>query len=359
MRNSTKKAFLTLVRLGIFRVDAAVFIDDVDWEEVKALAEKQGLSGVVLDGVERLSGQRRPPKQFLLRWIGEVLQREQVYIVQEKAAAEMALLFLQNNIRTYVLKGTVVAACYPNPNHRRSSDMDCFLLPIDTDGPDVWEKGNKLMEQAGFKVKRNYYKNSTIYLPGLTVENHRFITPFRGNNRLKKFEKLLQSMIKTDKGEDKFEGTCLCRPPVMVTALFLIEHAYSHFLHEGLTWRHVLDWMLFRRKHKVEIDWNTFDALIDEFGFRKFYDSYYKLGEYMLGLVTESDLTDQDNRMFEDVWDDLDLHDSYLGLKGKLALAGNTWRARWKYRYFSEISVLHALWIQVKGVLFMKNPQLQ
>ena len=41
----------------------------------------------------------------------------------------------------------------------------------------------------------------------------------------------------------------------MVTALFLIEHAYSHFLHEGLIWRHVLDWMMFSGKHKDEIDW--------------------------------------------------------------------------------------------------------
>jgi hypothetical protein len=42
----------------------------------------------------------------------------------------------------------------------------------------------------------------------------------------------------------------------------------------------------------------------------------------------------------------------------KLALAGNTWRARWKYRLFAEISWLQALWIQVKGVLFEMAPKL-
>lgn len=39
----------------------------------------------------------------------------------------------------------------------------------------------------------------------------------------------------------RFGGTWLYRPPVMVLALFLIEHAYSHFLHEGLIWPMALD----------------------------------------------------------------------------------------------------------------------
>lgn len=66
----------------------------------------------------------------------------------------------------------------------------------------------------------------------------------------------------------------------------------------------------------------------------------------------------QDKRMLEDVWAELDVHDTVRGIKGKLALAGNTWRARWKYKYFSNISMTQALWIQVKGFLFEKRPKL-
>ena len=144
----------------------------------------------------------------------------------------------------------------------------------------------------------------------------------------------------------------------MVTALFLIEHAYSHFLHEGLTWKMVLDWMMFRRKHNEEIDWVVFDEFVDELGFRKFYDSYYRLGQYLLGELNEECLNTQDKKMLDDVWSELDVHETVKGVKGKLALVGNTWRARWKYQYFSEDSMLKALWIQVKGVLFVKNPTL-
>ena len=165
-------------------------------------------------------------------------------------------------------------------------------------------------------------------------------------------------MFRQDGGEDRFADTWLYRPPVMVSALFLIEHAYSHFLHEGLTWRLVLDWILFSRRHRDEIDWAVLDAKIDEYGFRKFYDSYLRLGKFLIGELGEDGLSENDRMMLDDIWAPLDLHEDVHGLAGKLALAGNTFRARWKYRHFTDITWLKALWIQVKGALFDKNPKI-
>ncbi len=348
--------FLDLVRLGIgcqIKNPPA----NPDWIALKDLAEKQGLLAIVIDGIEQLPESSRPPKELLFQWIGLVMQSETTYAIQQKTASEMAVLFHNNYIKTYVLKGAVIAECYQKPEHRISSDMDCFLSPDNSDF-DAWALGNGIIKANGFETDTAFYKNSTFYLPGLTVESHRFLTPFRGNKRLKQLEILLQGMLQGDKGEDIFAETWLYRPPVMVTALFLIEHAYSHFLHEGLSWRHILDWMLFSRNHKAEIEWNTFEAFINEFGFRKFYDSYYHLGQYLLGEAYEEELSKSDKRMLDDVWTELDLHETVRGFKGKLALVGNTWRARWKYRYFSEDSMLKALWIQVKGFIFIKEPQL-
>lgn len=350
------ESFLSFVRLGI-GLPLQEIPEAVDWNSLRELAEKHGLAAVVLDGIDKIPLERRPQKKDILQWIGLTIQQESQFTVQQKASIELALLFHENGIRTYVLKGGVVSECYPKPEHRVSTDFDCFLLPLVGDS-DVWDAGNDIVSLNGYDVKKDYYKNSTFYIPGLTVENHRFLTPFRGNKSLATLERILQSLLRQDKGDDLFDGTWLYRPPVMVSALFLIEHAYSHFLHEGLTWRHVLDWMLFRKKHEREIDWNEFDICINRVGFKKFYDSFYKLGYYLLGDVDENALSCEDKMMLADVWADLDLHESLNGIRGKLLLAGNTWRARWKYRYFSEISMLHALWIQIKGVLFINEPTL-
>lgn len=357
--SNSQKAFLDLVRLGIgVRSPEVVHIDSqINWNEIQAIADKQGLSAIVLDGIEKLPFDIKPPKVELLQWIGEVLQSETLYATQQKAAAEMALLFKEKSIRTYVLKGEVIAECYPRPEHRSSVDVDCYLLGEKED-VDAWTTGNKMVKAQGFEVDTDFYKNSTFFLPGLTVENHKFLTPFRGDKRLKRLEIMLQAMLHEDKGEDWFEGTSLYRPPIMVTALFMIEHAYSHFLHEGLTWRQVLDWALFSRKHKNGIDWVAFDALNEEFGFQLFYHTYNQLGNYLLGEIAAEDLNEQDKRMLDDVWADLDLNETNKGVKGKIAMAGNTIKARWKYKYFTDMTMPYALWVRIKGFLFVRHPSL-
>lgn len=381
MFTNLQESFIQLVRLGIgiSRTDVAAITDRVDWTQMKALADAQGLTAVVLDGLSEMRNRRinlfghkddvreqwLPSHELMLQWIGQVQYWENVTAAQQKSAEKMAELFYKNNIGTYVLKGRVVSECYPIPSHRVSVDMDCFLRKVNEEGcliqdshEEAWTYGNELIEAEGYKVQRDFYKNSKYQLQNLTVENHRYLTPFRGNKTLMMLETVLQMMMNNDKGEDRFEGTMLYRPPVMVSTLFLIEHAYSHFLHEGLTWKMVLDWMMFRKKHQSEIDWNVFNARIDEFGFRRFFDSYNRLGLYLVDELNYDNLTFRDILMLNDIWADLDVHETVRGWKGKLHLAGNTWRARWKYHYFSELSMFQALWIQTKGFLFDKHPEL-
>ena len=399
--NTTYATFLQLVRLGIGTSKDAEIPKEVDWVALKALADRQGLSAVVLDGLNTDGANLTDtmPLQMKLEWIGEVLQGEQVYKLQHEVAKDMSNLFHNNAIRTYVLKGDVIAECYPKPEHRVSVDLDCFLVEETSSkihvsgskGFDAWSLGNDLIRSKHFDVKTDFYKNSTFDISGVVVENHQYMVPFRGNERLEKLERFFQEQFKefnslSSLRDQEFENsrirdTWLYRPPVMVSALFLIEHAYSHFLHEGLTWRMVLDWVLFRKKHKDEIHWGDFEALIDEYGFRMFYDVFSEIGQEVFNdssRILETFGTSDQGRarelenptskgskvaklkgmMLNDIWAPLDVHETVRGWRGKLALAGNTWRARWKYRYFTDMNWMKALWIQAKGVLFEKHPTL-
>ena len=353
-------SLLSLVRLGLGKDASCPPVQD--WRPIIEAAEPQGMSAVAFDGYAKAlaSGQVsvEMPKAVNKKWAASVLNLEESFITREGIASGMALIFAAEGIRTYVLKGFVVSECYPAPHHRVSVDMDCFLVPASGDGSDVWEKGNMLMEKNGFGVSRGFYKNSTFMLPGLTVENHKFLTPFRGNKRLERLEMLLQRMLRSDSGSDKIAGAELYRPPVMVSALFLVEHAFSHFLHEGLTLRHILDWVMFSRRHAADLDWPQFNAFVDEFGFRRFYDAYVHVGEYVMGDRPYDSLTPPEQRMMDSVWEGLDLHETVKGVRGKLNLVGNTLRAGWKYRLFSPISMVRALWIQVKGVVFLRRPRM-
>ena len=70
-------------------------------------------------------------------------------------------------------------------------------------------------------------------------------------------------------------------------------------------------------------------------------------------------LRPNDRLMMADVWALLDLHKSLHGVKAKFQLAGNYWRARWKYKYFTDMNWLRALTEWVTGAVFDRQPKLR
>ena len=356
-----REFLLNLLRASLLGETGFSVPDTVNWSVLIDEANRQNVSVIASDGLQKLfdaglysvSGDKEE-RRTKARWFAKTMKYEQRYANQVTAAKRMGERLASTGIQTVILKGFTVSECYPVPAHRYSADLDCFLIK-DGEHLEAYELGNRVMEEHGVKVGRGYYKNSSFDIPGAHVENHKFCTPFRGNDTLRRFERLLQELILA--GPLCMLGdTGLLAPPPLASALFLTEHAYSHFLHEGLNLRHVLDWMMFRRQHASDVDWTAFDGYVDEFGFRRFYDAYVHLGEYVLG--TRESLTPVEQRVMDSVWAGLDLHDSVKGVAGKLRLVGNTLRAGWKYREFSPISMARALWIQVRGVLVGRNPEL-
>lgn len=122
----TKEAFLTLVRLGIGN-PASKLTQRVDWPAIQELATKQGLYALVLDGVEKLPAEQRPPQELLLEWIGEVLQGyEYRYDAYKQAIAEMAGFYNLHGFKMMVLKGYACSLNWPKPNHRPCGDIDIW-----------------------------------------------------------------------------------------------------------------------------------------------------------------------------------------------------------------------------------------
>lgn len=359
-----RQFLLTLLRANL--VSSAEELqspETLDWSVLISEADRQGVSVLASDGLQRLydagiyeAHDEREVRRLKARWFGKTMKYEHRYAGQVDAAKKMGEWLASTGIQMVVLKGFTVSECYPVPGHRYSADLDCFLIK-DGEHLEAYELGNRVMEEHGVKVNRRYYKNSSFDIPGLHVENHKFCTPFRGNKTLTRFERLLQGML-LDGPLTPIGDTGLLAPPTLASALFLTEHGYSHFLHEGLTLRHILDWALFRRRHASDIDWARFDACCAEFGFGRFLSSIDAVGEYVLGQRSFEDLAPIDRRFLADTWKGPSFDHEKKGLRARIFLAGNTLRAAWKYRHYSNISMVHALWIQVKGFFFMRRPEI-
>ena len=201
------ETFLRLVRLGIGHTDKSGFkfqdssFKSVDWERLKALADAQGLSAVVLDGMNSLPLKSLDaygmPQMLRLEWIGEVLQNyEARYKAYEKAIGSLAGWYNEHGFKMMVLKGYACALDWPRPEHRPCGDIDIWLFGAQKEADEVLshtdftDNTDKIAGQArneGFRVQNqsrirelenrvvidNSHHHHTVFeWQGFTVENH-------------------------------------------------------------------------------------------------------------------------------------------------------------------------------------------
>ena len=316
-----QKIFLRLVRLGIGCANEndnvndnldPVFWSGVDWEAVLALAERQGLSAVVADGIECLPKEARPPKPVMLQLIGSVLQNyEYRHELYRRAIAELAGFYNSHGFKMMVLKGFACALDWPKPEHRPSGDIDIWQFGQQKEADEVLanmdftnytDKGSregsksiKYLPKNRIEIDNSHHHHTVFYWGDFMVENHYdFINVHarRSNARLEKIFKELgdaSHILETCGTSDQARasendnrgmkipsvdvyGERVYLPSANLHGLFLIRHAVAHFAAAEITLRQVLDWAFFMEKHGNEVDWSWLTDVLAEFGLRRFFD---------------------------------------------------------------------------------------
>lgn len=257
--------FTNLVRLGIGH-QAESPIEPVDWDAIEALAERQGLSAVVLDGINRLPEAVRPPKIMLLQWIGEVVQGyEQRYVEYRKAIDSLAMFYTAHGFRMMLLKGLTCGLDWPRPEHRPYGDIDIYLFG------QYKEADAALFHELGIKVDNSHHHHTVFQWQGFTVENHYDFVNVHVH--VHESSRELESIFKRLANKDD----CLpltaygLMPPANLHALFLVRHMVSHFTGSNITLRQVLDWAFFVEKHSKEVDWGWLEGLLDKYHMKAFF----------------------------------------------------------------------------------------
>lgn len=260
--------FLQLVRLGIGTGTVSSFKiqSSIDWTAIKDLAEKQGLSAVVLDGIGKLPEGQRPPKLVLLEWIGETLRGYECrYEQYRKTIGEMAALYNAHGLKMMVLKGFACSLDWPRPEHRPCGDIDIWQFGC-------YREGDKLVaSEKGIEIDSSHHHHTVFYWGEFMVENHYdFINVFarKANARI---EKIYKALGQDDSYYVEVEGERVYFPSPNLHALFLMRHLVSHFTGAYISLRQVLDWAFFVEKHGKDVDWVWLDSVLEEFGMEEFY----------------------------------------------------------------------------------------
>lgn len=280
MSSGNSQAFLSLVRLGINHQANPVKI--YDWACIKALADEQGLSAIIIDGIEKLPESQRPPKELTLQWIGEVMQNyEYRYSDYERAIGDLAGFYEKHGIKMMVLKGYGLSLNYPNPKHRPCGDIDTWNFGEQKKADDVMSK------ELGISVDNSEHHHTVFNWKNYMVENHydMLITAATKINR--QLEPILKELAMDDKKTIEINGETVYLPSANFNALFLLRHMLMHFVACGINVRNILDWGFFWEKEGKNVDKEWIKEMADKYYMSSFLNTINAICVDNLGFAAD------------------------------------------------------------------------
>lgn len=264
--NNTAEMLLLIIKLGIGTSNVCKYSSNIKWNEVYALAQRQELLAIMLDGLDKLPSINRPPQALLLNWIGEVLAYEQRFEAYKKAHAEIANFYNQYGYKMMVLKGFACSLNWPRPNHRPCGDIDIWQFG------QYKEADKALAREKGIKIDSSHHHHTVFDWHGFTVENHYDFIEVQLLKSNLELEAIFKELGKDDTHYLEICNEKVYLPSANLHALFLIRHMIAHFSSVSITLRQVLDWAFFVEKHTKEIDWEWFEDVLRKYHMYDFYN---------------------------------------------------------------------------------------
>lgn len=266
-----KENFLRLIRLGIGH-GAGPLREPVDWDEVETLAARQGLMGVVLDGIQCLAESAENaetiPYKKKLEWLGLVMQGYELrYKDYRKALTELATFYGRHGYKMMVLKGYACGRDWPKPEHRPYGDIDIWLFGKQKEADAI------LTKDTGIVIDSSHHHHTVFNWMGFTVENHYDFVNVHALRSSAEMEKIFKELGKDDSHSIVIDGQRVYIPSPNLHALFLIKHLASHFVGANISLRQVLDWAFFVEKQTDEIDWVWLYDKLNDYGMNDFFNT--------------------------------------------------------------------------------------
>ena len=262
-----------------------------NWFELIKLAERHKILPLILDAAVRLPSLQKAAQSaaaagaglLLKKWIDEAVDQAGSQAIQENEFLNLMLELRAVGLEPIVVKGAVCRALYPNPILRPSVDDD---LLIDPDQALVYHNEmlarGLIYDDAPKPPEQNWEQSYHREDSNLYLELHKSLFEpdsevFAGWNecfadaaaravtfRLQDVE--LRTLAPTDH------------------LLFLILHAYKHFLHSGFGLRIVADVCLYSQAYAEQIDFQKILGICAGLRCERFTAAVYRIGEKYLDL---------------------------------------------------------------------------
>lgn len=326
------------------------------WEWAFSVLSMHGLAAFAYGAVEKMPQQMRPSKAVLLKFIASDMASQKEYAKLKALVEKMEGAIRQADIKCLLLKGLSLAEYYPKPHTRKFVDVDLYA-------PGAEDSVDEVFRSKGVAVDDEFYRHSHFKLGGVLVENHKCLLDIRGRDALLELDADLKAMAVAHLAGKK---AGLHYPDARFSAIFNLHHAMSHFIYEGISFKFLVDWILFLRNEKELLAADQMASSLRKHNLVKFAAMMSLFSVHHLGLKMDevpeylhaemSAITSRVEGRFED-----DLFRPYEKVHQKSLVAeriGNVRRiikSAWKPKEFLGQSAVGFVWDKFLPILLGKK----
>ncbi len=258
-----------------------------EWRMIFAIAKKHAVVSLLY---EVLKLNESFPKELF----DEVEKLSRQTVVQN-----YKLLYLSNyivkrleeeGVTVLLLKGAATAAFYPNPELRKSGDIDLLITNREEE-----QRACVVLVKEGYILKEQQLANHHYVfetLEGIEIELHIMLAEPFDNKKINEYLENLLIEFYNHYEEKNLLGSLLPVPEDGYHAYYLLLHMLQHYLRSGFGLKLLCDWVVFWNREIKEKDQNTFLRLISESGLQGFAEritatcvTYFGLEEAAIGFM--------------------------------------------------------------------------
>lgn len=279
---NNRELIYSLIRLSLadaqegFEVFEGVSVQQ--WEWAFRTLSMHGLAAFVFPVVERMPEDVRPPKEVVLKFISACMNGQKSYARLKNLAGKIEEVMREADVKCLQLKGLSLTEYYPKPESRKFLDIDLYA-------PEAAAKVDETFVAKGVEVDTDFYRHSHMTLGGVLVENHHCLLDVRGRKRLAVLDADLKAMALEHLAS--FDGPGLYYPDARFSLIFNLHHAMSHFIYEGISFKFLVDWILFLRREKELLTTEQTAVSLRKHGLLKFAAVMSEVSVRHLGLAVE------------------------------------------------------------------------
>ena len=280
MDSNTEQLFFALLRdsLWHFEKDLPKEISLATFTELFSLAEKQTVSGLIVDAMTR--NNIKMPEDCVLDVVGLLEQIKRRSIAVNNGVVNLHQLLSASGVNYTIVKGQVVASYYPNPLLRQPGDIDYYC------SKEFFPKSQDVVGRA-WKVKTdtdNSFKHCHFNYNGISYEGHFRLLSLYG----KKSQTYWQNLLDNDKGGIvMIDGVAIKSLSPTLHTLYIFLHLYNHLINLGVGLRQFCDMAVMMRYAKDQIDIEALRDHLEALGMEKAYRACCCILVDYLGLSEE------------------------------------------------------------------------